>query len=209
MKATTKRKIRKIISPFKRIGLKNKNFTIISNNCWGGIVYDILGLKYNSPTIGCFFMADDYISFISNIKKYLDLTLEQVKKNESKHFDYIKDTLPNDIIIGKLGNIEIFFLHYDSFSDAKLKFERRSKRINYDNILIKFSDQNQFKMDNFYSFEKLNYKNKIFITTNQKYKSDSVNIVVVNDDWNVGYAKDDIKPSLKKININKILNNLD
>ena len=64
-------------------------------------------------------------------------------------------------------------------------------------------------MDNFYSFEKLNYKNKIFITTNQKYKSDSVNIVVVNDDWNVGYAKDDIKPSLKKININKILNNLD
>lgn len=154
-------------------------------------------------------MADDYISFISNIKKYLDLTLEQVKKNESKHFDYIKDILPNDIIIGKLDDIEIFFLHYDSFSDAKLKFERRSKRINYDNILIKFSDQNQFKMDNFYSFEKLNYKNKIFITTNQKYKSDSVNIVVVNDDWNVGYAKDDIKPSLKKININKILNNLD
>lgn len=36
MNAHTKRQIRKIISPFRRIGLKNFDFSIISNNCWGG-----------------------------------------------------------------------------------------------------------------------------------------------------------------------------
>ena len=55
MNASTKRKIRKFFSPIKRIGLKNKSFSIISNNCWGGIVYDIFGLQYRSPTIGCYF----------------------------------------------------------------------------------------------------------------------------------------------------------
>ena len=34
-----KKKIKKIIGNVNRIGLKNRDFTIISNNCWGGFVY--------------------------------------------------------------------------------------------------------------------------------------------------------------------------
>lgn len=68
MRAQIKRLLRKIISPIKRFGLKNKKFSIISNNCWGGIVYDIFGLQYLSPTIGLFMFSDDYIRFCENLK---------------------------------------------------------------------------------------------------------------------------------------------
>lgn len=47
--------------------LKNTEFTIISNNCWGGFIYQKYGLKYQSPTIGLFFMGKDYIKFCSNV----------------------------------------------------------------------------------------------------------------------------------------------
>ena len=48
--------------------LVNKEFTIISNNCWGGMIYDSYGLRKNSPTVGMFIMADDYIKFISDLR---------------------------------------------------------------------------------------------------------------------------------------------
>lgn len=208
MKAKIKRMLRKVISPIRRIGLKNKKFTIISNNCWGGCCYDIFGLKYLSPTIGLFFMSSDYIKFVSSIEEYLSKPLIQIFKNQSKHYDYIKDKLTDDCVIGLLGDIEIFFLHYSSFDAAKQKFEKRKLRIDYDNILIKYSDQNLFSYKDFEKFENIKFKNKLFITTNKNIKSDSVKIVYIEDKWNCGFAKDDIKPSLKRIKLKELLNNI-
>ncbi|MBV5343054.1 DUF1919 domain-containing protein, partial [bacterium] len=50
----------------RRLRKQNKNldFTIISNNCWGGGIYEDLNLKYNSPTVGLFFYAPCYIEFL-------------------------------------------------------------------------------------------------------------------------------------------------
>ena len=41
--------------------LDNKDFTIISNNCWGGMIYESYGMQKLSPTVGLFFMSEDYI----------------------------------------------------------------------------------------------------------------------------------------------------
>ena len=75
IKATHKKRNKKI---------KNKDFTIISNNCWGGTVYQSYGLKYSTPTVGLYFMADDYIKFVYNIKDYLNYNLQFIKSSESK-----------------------------------------------------------------------------------------------------------------------------
>lgn len=40
------------------------------------------------------------------------------------------------------GTIEIFFLHYHSEAEARVKWERRCRRINWDRLLVKFNDQN-------------------------------------------------------------------
>ena len=167
----------------------------------------MFGLIYNSPTIGCFFMSKDYIRFLKNLKAYLSMPLTQIKKENSKYINYIKDKLPDNCIIGSLGDIEIFFLHYNSFEDAKVKFERRTSRINFNNMLVKFSDQNAFMDEDFYDFDQLDYVNKIFITT-RKFSSKNTKIVVLEDVWKSGFAKDDIKPSFKRINLKLLLNSM-
>ena len=53
------------------------DFTIISNNCWGGLVYQYFGLPYTSPTVGLFIMDDDYIKFLENLDYYLSQPLAQ------------------------------------------------------------------------------------------------------------------------------------
>lgn len=205
MNAHTKRKIRKFFSPFRRIGLKNKNFSIISNNCWGGIVYDILGLQYQSPTIGCFMHSKDYLKFISNLNYYLSLDCIPCKLEETEYLNILNY---NSIPTGKIDDIIIFFLHYDNINDACIKWNKRKKRVNFNNLLIKYSDQNMFDIEDYYSFNKLEYKNKLFITSNSSLM-DNNNVVYLKRFKKYGYAIDDIKPSFKKIKLIKLLNELE
>lgn len=65
-----KRRINQQLSLRKR--LKNNEFSIISNDCTGGVIYHDLGLRFTSPTINLFFEPyEDYLYFLSNIKDYL------------------------------------------------------------------------------------------------------------------------------------------
>ncbi len=140
-KASVKRKMKIIPGYFKRLGLRNRDFSIISNNCWGGMVYDNFALPYLSPTIGLFFMANDYIKFLGNLKYYLSGSLKQISwkdtpfrkflyKNKKQYKSSLNKGL-DDLIICKLYDIYIVFLHYDSFDEAYQKWYRRSKRINW------------------------------------------------------------------------------
>ena len=65
MNKKIKQKYRKIlrgrIDKKNRSLLKNRDITIISANCVGGVIYHDLGLAFNSPTINLFFSASDYV----------------------------------------------------------------------------------------------------------------------------------------------------
>lgn len=68
-----KRKLKKIIATIRRIFLlKNRDFTIISNNCWGGHVYRYFNLPYQSPTVGLFIVSKDYIKLLKNFVFYME-----------------------------------------------------------------------------------------------------------------------------------------
>ena len=54
----------------RRIGLKNRDVSIISNNCGGGFITQHFGLKYYSPTEGLFFETHDYLKFVKNLTLY-------------------------------------------------------------------------------------------------------------------------------------------
>ena len=60
----------------RRKKLREDNFTIISNNCWGGTVYESYGIKKMSPTVGMFIMPEDYLKFVANLEHYLAQPLE-------------------------------------------------------------------------------------------------------------------------------------
>ena len=161
----------KVLSKLRYKFLKKKTFTIISNNCWGGWVYRLFNLPYQSPTIGLYIMPDDYLKFINNLEYYIKkCKLEFIKPEQSKHYTYLKNNEIKfgDYPIGLLNDVEIMFMHYKNEQEALEKWNRRSKRIDWDNLIIKFNDQNGCTKEEIDEFNKINkYKKMICFTANK------------------------------------------
>lgn len=136
--------------------LKNKDFTIISSNCNGAVITSDLGIRFNSPTVNLFFYPDDYLKFVSNIKFYVE---QELIEDKSSNLYYP---------VGILFDIKIHFMHYNSFKEAKEKWDIRKMRINYNNIFIMFTDRDGCTYEHIKEFDSLQYKNKV-IFTNKHY----------------------------------------
>lgn len=159
------------LANWRKKQLKSTDFTIISNNCWGGMIYESYNLKKKSPTVGMFFMAKDYVEFLSDLKGYISSELIFIKPEESRWKDMpqlAEDERFGHYPVGVLSNgkntIELFFLHYHSEQEAREKWQRRIKRINWDRMLVKFNDQNGCTEKEVDDFMKLSFKNKLFFT---------------------------------------------
>lgn len=152
-------------SRYKKL-IHNK-VTIISNNCFAGIIYQYLGLPYNSPTVGMYFFPNEYIKFLKNMDQYLREEIKIIPTEESRYFQILLERGENNSIIGKLGDIEINFLHYHSESEIIEKWNRRKERINKNEMLITFNDQNFATYNNLKEFDELPYKNKICMTSKE------------------------------------------
>jgi uncharacterized protein (DUF1919 family) len=150
----------------RRCQLHNQDFTIISNNCWGGLVYQYFGLPYKSPTVGLFIMDDDYIRFLEHFDDYITLPLNFIEFNSSKYHDYLsrESTAKIEYPIAMLGDVEIHFMHYSSKEEAQEKWNRRCKRINKDRMLVKMSQRYVRTKDILDRFSALPFKNKICFT---------------------------------------------
>lgn len=135
----------------KKKHLKNKNFTIISSNCVGGIIYHDLGLPFLTPTVNLSFDMNDFVKFVSNLKYYIDKDL--IKLDTNKEYP-----------IGVIENIKINFIHYKTFEEAKTKWDERKQRINYDNLFIIGTDKDNCTYETLKAFENLPYENKIIFT---------------------------------------------
>ena len=150
----------------RRKQLKFTDFTIISNNCWGGLVYQYFGLPYNTPIAGCGFMDEDYLKFLENFDYYISLPLEFINYSSSKRYRYYlqKKIDRPSCPIAILDDVEVCFTHYSSENEAREKWERRCKRINKDKMLIKMSQRYTTSTEVLERFEKLPYANKICFT---------------------------------------------
>lgn len=156
---------RKLFHKIKNKKLKNKEFTIISNNCWAGMFYETYGLKKQSPTVGMFFMAPDYVEFVSHLKEYVKEPLTFIKPEESRWKDQVcGDSRFGSYPVGKIKDIEIFFLHYHDEETARAKWERRCSRINWDKLIVKFNDQNGCTAEDIKNFDAIPFDNKLIFT---------------------------------------------
>lgn len=179
--------------------LKNKDFTLIANNCVGGIIYSDYNLKFTSPTINLYFYAFDYIEFLENLNYYLEQPLKYKFESRffNKHLNYP---------VGYWGIIEVHFLHYNSVNEANEKWEERKKRINFKNIFIIGSDRDGCTPEIIKRFDRLPFSNKLFFSAKNypEYKS-VVHIDCYNGQESVG---DMIKNRtwLNYVNLNKWFN---
>lgn len=162
---------RKLFGSCHQKALENKEFSIISNNCWGGEVYEYYNLRKQSPTAGLFIMADDYIRFLKKLPDYIssELTFISPEKSRWKEWPQVGgdkrfETYPVGLLSTEGEEIELFFLHYRSETEAKQKWERRCERIHWDKLLIKFNDQNGCGETHIQAFLDLDFQHKAFFT---------------------------------------------
>ncbi|WP_142437044.1 DUF1919 domain-containing protein [Enterococcus casseliflavus] len=196
-------------NPFIRI--KRKKFfssnpcTIISNNCWGGVVQKrYMMTRYNTPTVGLYFFPDDYIRFVTKFNYYISIEIAFTDIEKSNHAEVLKEKGQNNVIVGVLDDVEIIFLHYKSKNEAKEKWNRRRARINYKNLLFKFNDQNGATYKHLKDFDRLNEK-KIMFVANPDYASEFKS-AVLHEDW-IGkeYVIDDVGSYRKFVKLDEIL----
>lgn len=193
LKVSIREKLNPYFAPYRlqRLEPMNRTFTIISNNCWGGHVYRYFGLSYNSPTVGLFFFAQDYIKFLENLQFYVNKELSFISLDESRYRDKLKEYGGECINcpIGKLGDIEIIFMHYKTEKEAATKWQRRVQRINWNNLILKMSEQNGCTINDLKAFDALHYEKKVlFVTRDYGLKSQ----VIFRKFMNRGNIPDDI-----------------
>ena len=111
-------------------GLKVDDFTIISNNCWGGTIYESYGMRKNTPTVGMFIMPSDYVRFCGDLDRYLAEPLEFISTEESKWKGVLGDKDNwGTYLIGRVGDVELHMLHHHDEETARRKWESRVGRV--------------------------------------------------------------------------------
>lgn len=135
--------------------------TLICQNCIGGVFYQDMGLRFDSPTVGLFLKGGDFVKFATNLHRYMAMELQV-------HWD-------EEYPVGKLDDIEIHFMHYETCSQALQDWNRRRERIHWENIVLLCTDRDGFSAEDFALWTKLPYK-KVLFTGNRAYRAHSDSI---------------------------------
>lgn len=120
--------------------LKNCHFTIICNDRWGEMMYQSLGLICQTPFIGTRIFPPCYIKLLENLRKYLESPLLIV--NESRYKQVNQEKEKHDFVIGFLNDVEIHFINSQNALEVVQDWNKRMKRINWDNLFIAFNQHN-------------------------------------------------------------------
>lgn len=194
---------------YNRLWLRQTDFSIISNNCWGTFIYKKFNLSYQSPFVNLFIFSDDYLRLLHNFSPDILQKISFIPHEDSKHIEMLKERghFELDYPIGVIGDgIELHFLHYKNADDAKQKWEERIKRINYDKLLFKFSDSEGASDEMIRQFDSLPFQHKICFTA--KPFPDCQSVVYLPHFNGSEKVRDEWKRSEKYYDLIGLLNNL-
>lgn len=152
------RKIRSCYFELFKGVVKNKDITLISNNCLAGCVLHDFGMRFDTPTINLFIPFPDYIKFLTDLKCYVNKEIEDI-------------TGDSPYPIGLLGGgIHLHFLHYKSFDEAVDAWKRRCRRIHWDNVRVVLVERDGCTESDLKEFDELSYPHKIALV-HKKYSN--------------------------------------
>lgn len=113
----------------KYIKLKESRISIISNNCWGGTVYNTLGLECISPFKNLFLEDDSYLRMLRALPYYLNCPPRfggfAVDVHSGKKYPVLK-----------LDDVLLHCNHADNYEDAVETWNRRLKKINMGHLFV-------------------------------------------------------------------------
>ncbi|MFT4145644.1 MAG: DUF1919 domain-containing protein [Mobilitalea sp.] len=165
----------------KYIEIKERKISIIAESCYGGFIYHCLGLKFNSPFINIGIGSSDYIKLLSDLDHYLSMPLEMKNDNiltayNGNDWSSVSDSAGEPI--GKLDDVNLHLIHYESFEHSKELWDKRLARFNKNDIFVFMVIENDSVAE---AFDNLPFKNKLgFYFKDTPYKS-IININAWND----------------------------
>ena len=125
--------------------------TVISANCVGAFILHDLHQPFNSPFVNLYLSPQDFLRYLQNMDFYLTQPLTFVKTEKSYP-------------VGKLADLEIHFMHYNSEQEANEKWQLRTSRMNLDNLFIMMTDRDGVTEKDIQLFDQLPFKNKVIFT---------------------------------------------
>ena len=134
----------------RRKKFNNPTLSLLSCNCVGCCMLNDVGAQFNSPFVNLYLEAKDFLKYLGRLKYYNEQSIRFVES----------ETFP----IGFLDDIKIYFVHYKNEAEARDAWERRIKRINYENLFILFSDREGCTYEDLKEFDNLSFANKIVFT---------------------------------------------
>ena len=117
--------------------------TIFSPNCWGGLTYHSLGLKFMSPLINMWEDHDDYLRLLSDPHYYMSLKPQFLETCDNGQIP------PYPVVM--LGDVKIRMNHYRDYDEAMECWMRRVKRIRWDDLFVMLWDEDPKRVEDFLS----------------------------------------------------------
>lgn len=148
------------MSLIKEVSLKKTHINpiIISNNCWGGLVYKHFQTMYHSPYVNLYFKSEDYIKVLSDLYEttFSPVKFEMIYNLHEKR-SYPVGIMKNDAIM--------HFVHSSDPRKVSESWLRRCERAHsvWDpkRILVKYCDRDGFKDSFMHIFHSLPFENKV------------------------------------------------
>lgn len=125
----------------------------------GGVICHDLGIRFNSPFINLWLYPKDFIKFCSNPRHYTTCGLHFLSNNK-KEFSYP---------IALLGDITIYFIHYNSEEEVERCWNERISHINYNDIRCILVERDGYTYEDLIEFSKLPYPTAAL--THKTYKN--------------------------------------
>ena len=148
-----------------RLRHDGSDFSIISNNCWGGTIYQSLRRPYLSPFVGLFLMAPCYLRLLEDLRGHLAHPPRPADDSRYEAVRLTRGRLAPRYPIGILGDgVEVHFLHYRGWGEALDKWQRRTARLRWDRLFFKFGDQNDSAAELVRRFLALPLERKVCLT---------------------------------------------
>lgn len=156
--------------------LKNKNISIITNNCLGGKLSHDFGLKLNSPIVNMQMVPEDFVKFCKAYKMYLSKDFCEVTNldNGCKEKFYSVGGGDIDFPVANVGDITLYLQHYQNFEEAKAAWERRKYRIQDKKFFILITKKQGFE-NVIEDFCKLTIEKKVVLLIDKPYKKEIKN----------------------------------
>lgn len=140
-----------VLNLYVRSKIQNYNFSILCSNCIGGVIYNRLGFEFLTPTINLFILQKDFVKLVKNPKWYI--------KQELEFFEQ-KWGFPNAM----LGDICIYFNHSSDEEHARNDWNRRKRRIVWENLYIILYENDGISREDILSLSSVKCKRLIVLT---------------------------------------------